>query len=104
MKLADGEPGMTMLGGFRVVRIGVGLAAAVCGSLFAEVGAPVSCIGWDNSTPLAAYLNHGKTTDPEVSRDALTTADLIVCEGRPHELRDRQCDALSLRRRNPRAA
>ena len=52
---------MSLLAGFRVVQIGDGLAAAVCGRLFADVGADVACIDPDNSTPLADYLNHGKS-------------------------------------------
>ena len=52
---------MSLLQGLRVVQIGEGLAAAVCGRLFADVGADVSCIDPDMSTPLAAYLNHGKS-------------------------------------------
>jgi crotonobetainyl-CoA:carnitine CoA-transferase CaiB-like acyl-CoA transferase len=95
---------MRLLGGFRVVQIGDGLAAAVCGRLLADLGADVSCIDPDNSTPLADYLNHGKTTDLAAARGALTTADLIVCEGQPRDLRMRRYDAASLRRLNPRAA
>ncbi len=67
---------MALLAGFRVVQIGQGLAAAVCGRLFADVGADVACIDPDTSTHLAAWLNHGK---PLAGRDALATADLIVC-------------------------
>ncbi len=86
---------MSLLTGFRVVQIGDGLAAAVCGRLLADVGADVSCIEPDNSTTLAAYLNHGK---PVVSTQAaLCEADLVVCEG------DRQCDADTVRRANPSA-
>ena len=59
---------MTLLRGFRVVQIGPGLAAAVCGRLLADVGADVVCIDADSSTPLAAYLNHGKSAG---TRDAL---------------------------------
>src|SRR5882724_3384191 len=96
--------GMRLLGGFRVVQIGGGLAAAVCGRLLADVGADVSCVDPDKSTPLADYLNHGKTTDPAAARGALTTADLIVCEGQPRDRRMQQYDAASLRRLNARAA
>ena len=92
---------MSLLAGFRVVQMGQGLAAAVCGRLLADVGADVVCIDPDAVTPLAAYLNDGK---PMVSRDALATADLIVCEGRPAELRARQCDADALRALNNAAA
>ena len=85
---------MTLLTGFRVVQIGPGLAAAVCGRLLADVGADVVCIEPDRSALLAMYLDHGK---PIASRDVLATADLIVCEGRPAGLRSRQCDADALR-------
>src|SRR6266446_3773062 len=95
---------MRLLGGFPVVQIGGGLAADVCGRLLADVGADVSCVDPDESTPLADYLNHGKTTDPAAARGALTSADLIVCEGQPQDLRRRQYDAASLRRLNARAA
>ena len=89
--------------GFRVVQIGAGLAAAVCGRLLADIGADVTCIDPDSSTRLADYLDHGKTIvtgDSAAARDALTAADLIVCEGRPEDLRVRRCDAASLRRLN----
>ncbi|HME25677.1 MAG TPA: CoA transferase [Acetobacteraceae bacterium] len=92
---------MSLLTGFRVVQIGQGLAAAVCGRLLADVGADVGCIEPDRSTLLTAYLNHGKRV---VARDVLATADLIVCEGRPAELRSRQCDAEALHRLNAGAA
>src|SRR5215472_13790974 len=93
---------MSLLAGFRVVQIGDGLAAAVCGRLFAEIGADVCCIDPDNSALLSHYLNSGKTNAEE--HDALTTADLIVCEGRPADLAARQCDTPTLRRLNRMAA
>jgi crotonobetainyl-CoA:carnitine CoA-transferase CaiB-like acyl-CoA transferase len=92
---------MTLLAGFRVVQIGDELAAAVCGRLFSDLGADVRCIDPDNSTRLSGYLNHGKTI---ASRDALVTADLIVCEGRPVDLAARQHDTAALRRHNKTAA
>src|ERR1700754_299762 len=94
---------MSLLRGLRVVQIGEGLAAAVCGRLFADVGADVSCIDPDMSTPLAAYLDHGKpiiARDPAARHKAITAADLIVCEGRPQDLRALQYDADSFRRHN----
>jgi len=75
---------MALLSGFRVVQLGPGLAAAVCGRLFAVVGARVACVDADSATPLAGYLNHGK-----VAGGTLDAADLIVVEGRPAELRVR---------------
>src|SRR6516165_6433105 len=92
---------MSLLAGFRVVQIGRGLAAAVCGRLLVDVGAEVACIDPDAATRLAAYLNRGK---PVVAREALAAADLIVCEGRPAELRERGCDGEALRRANATAA
>lgn len=93
---------MSLLAGFRVVQIGPGLAAAVCGRLLADVSAEVTCIAPDSAQLLAAYLNHGKTTESDV--DALANADLIVCEGRPTDLRARGHDANALRQRNATAA
>src|SRR5712672_3601208 len=95
-----------LLAGFEVVQLGDGLAAAVCARLLADIGANVTCIDPDISTPLAAYLNHGKiiVTDDRAARRGLSTANLIVCEGRPDDLRDRQRDTDALRRVNPLAA
>jgi crotonobetainyl-CoA:carnitine CoA-transferase CaiB-like acyl-CoA transferase len=83
------------------------LAAAVCGRLFADVGADVCCVDPDMSTPLTAYLNHGKSllaNETAAGRNAIAAADLIVCEGRPQQLCAFQYDAASLRRVNETAA
>ncbi len=93
---------MALLAGFRVVQIGHGLAAAVCGRLLADVGAAVTCVEPDNSTMFAAYLNHGKSIAS--ADNALPAADLIVCEGRPADLRAHGHDADALRRLNATAA
>ena len=61
---------MKLLGGFRVVQIGDGLAAAVCGRLLADVGAEVSCIDPDNSLPLAMRL---PSSEKEPSKRNLST-------------------------------
>src|SRR5208283_2639109 len=58
----------------------------------------------DNSTPLADYLNHGKRIVAGDPAEALSAADLIVCEGRPQDLRARGHDAAGLRRLNAKAA
>jgi crotonobetainyl-CoA:carnitine CoA-transferase CaiB-like acyl-CoA transferase len=99
--------GMTVLNGFRVVQIGPGLAAAVCGRLLADAGATVTRIDPDRSTPLAEHLNredldHGPGTAE--ANKALAAADLIVCEGSPAALRRASHDAETLRRINARAA
>ena len=71
---------MTLLAGFKVVQIGGGSAAAVCGRLLADVGAQVTCIDRDGSTTLLAHLNRDKVVaiDPH---ESLAAADLIVREG-----------------------
>ena len=92
---------MSLLNGFRVVQVGGGMAAAVCGRMLADIGADVVCIEPDSTTALDHYLNHGKAVG---THDAMVTAGLIVCEGRPAELRARQCDAVTLRRLNAIAA
>jgi crotonobetainyl-CoA:carnitine CoA-transferase CaiB-like acyl-CoA transferase len=84
-----------LLAGFRVAQIGKGLAAAVAGRLFADLGAEVSCVGADSALPLAQHLNAGKATGSGES--ALATADLIIVE-------DRGADLDALRRRNSQAA
>jgi crotonobetainyl-CoA:carnitine CoA-transferase CaiB-like acyl-CoA transferase len=98
---------MALLTELRVVQVGDGLAAAVCGRLLTDVGAAVTKIDPSLSTALAHYLNHGKTIvsgDSGQARDALATADLIICEGRPDDLLARQYDAAALRRCNRAAA
>ena len=88
---------MSLLTGFRVTQLGSGLAAAVAGRLFADLGAAVSAAGIDRATPLAEYLNAGKTEGDE---EALAAADLIIVEGSPKKLRQARCDPAALRKRN----
>jgi len=91
---------MALLAGYRVVQLGGGLAAAVTGRLFADLGAEVRCIDADRSTLLAEYLNGGKLAGDDA---ALAAADLIVVEGRPAELRAAGRDPPALRSRNAKA-
>jgi crotonobetainyl-CoA:carnitine CoA-transferase CaiB-like acyl-CoA transferase len=86
---------MTLLAGFKVVQIGGGSAAAVCGRMLADVGADVTCFDPEDATPLLAILNRGKEI---ASMEELAAADLIVREG-PGVL-----DVAELRRINPSAA
>src|SRR5436190_11469255 len=98
---------MSVLAGLEVAQIGGGLAAAVCGRLFADIGAQIVCIDPDVSTPLACHLNYGKRVvsgDPAAVHDAIGAADLIICEGRPRDLHARQHDPDALRRLNQTAA
>src|SRR5215469_14679639 len=90
-----------LLGGFRVAQIGGGLAAAVAGRLFADIGAAVICLGAVRATPLLEYLNHGKHDGDEA---ALAAADLILAEGPPGALRRQGYDPQALRRVNATAA
>src|SRR5882757_812713 len=94
---------MSLLNGLRVVQIGPGLAAAVCGRLLADVGAEVGRIDPDRSTWLAEYLNRGTTIAPEAVTDAVAAADMIVCEGSPAALRASGHDPNTLRQVNRRA-
>ena len=94
---------MSLLSGFRVAQLGSGIAAAVCGRLLADAGATVTRIGADPELPLQCYLDHAKTV-PADPGAALASADLIVAQGRPSELRNRQHDPATLRTDNPRAA
>jgi crotonobetainyl-CoA:carnitine CoA-transferase CaiB-like acyl-CoA transferase len=99
--------GMVLLAGLKVVQLGDGLAAAICGRLFGDVGARVTSIDPDNSTLLARHLNHGKTIlagESPAAHAAIAAGDLIVCEGRPCDLHARHHDPDTLRRVNPAAA
>jgi crotonobetainyl-CoA:carnitine CoA-transferase CaiB-like acyl-CoA transferase len=95
---------MSLLTGFRVVQLGHGLAAAVCGRLLADLGAEVACFEPDTTAPLAAYLNHGKTVATDTAaQTVLSHADMIVAEGGPAALRDRHIGIDDLREVNPTA-
>ena len=78
-----------LLSDLTVVQLGSGLAAAVCGRMLADLGSTVLCVDPDLTTPLAAHLNAGKDI---VTAEALTRADLILCQDWP--------DAASVRSRN----
>ena len=93
---------MTLLAGFKVVQIGGGLAAAVCGRVLTDVGAQVTCIDPGAGTVLSAYLDRGKAvaaTERE-QREGLAAAHLIVREGQPKEWAESPCDLAGLRRIN----
>src|SRR3954452_6310325 len=98
---------MSVLAGLDVAQIGPGLAAAVCGRLLADTGARVTCIEPDAaSTALAQYLDHGKravASDPAAAHAAIGAAALLLCEGRPRELRARPYTLQRLREINPTA-
>jgi len=78
---------MTLLAGFKVVQIGGGAAAAVCGRLLADVGAQVTCIDPDTGTMLLAHLNRGKpvAAGAAETHEPLAAAQLIVREGPPKD-------------------
>ncbi|HML09943.1 MAG TPA: CoA transferase [Stellaceae bacterium] len=85
---------ISLLDGFRMAQLGPGLAAAVAGRIFADIGAQVTCVDADRSTPLAEYLNSDKEDGDAVS---LAEADLIIAE-------DGSCNVPALRRQNAKAA
>lgn len=80
-----------------MIQVGDGLAAAVCGRLFADVGAEVSAIDPATDTPLAEHLNAGKAVCESIPSDA----DLIVVEGAPAILHQQGRDEASLRTHAP---
>jgi len=93
---------MTLLSGFKVIQIGDGSAAAVCGRLLADVGARVTCIDPGAGTMLLAHLNHGKAVAADATewREGLAAAHLIVREGQPKDWLASPYDLPELRRIN----
>jgi crotonobetainyl-CoA:carnitine CoA-transferase CaiB-like acyl-CoA transferase len=91
---------MSVLTGLKVAQIGDGLSAAVCGRLFADVGAAVTCLGPAMDTSLAQHLNGDKLVVAEFPKDAA----MFVIEGTPTALKAQGWDAASLRLRLPDAA
>ena len=90
---------MTLLAGFNVVQIGPGSAAAVCGRLWADVGAQVTCIDAQSGSALSTYLDHGKVmakAEPE-QRRALAEAQVVVLEGGPQALESSHYTPASIR-------
>src|SRR6266704_3683883 len=96
------KTGMTLLSGFKVIQIGDGSAAAVCGRLLADVGAQVTCIDPGAGTMLLAHLNHGKAVaaDATERHAGLAAAHLIVREGQPKDWAASPYDLTELRRLN----
>src|SRR6187431_3254756 len=93
---------MALLTGFKVLQIGRGSAAAVCGRLLVDVGAQVTCIDPGADTTLLDYLNHGKAVaeDAAERRKGLAEAHLIVREGQPKDFTTTPYDVPELRRAN----
>jgi benzylsuccinate CoA-transferase BbsF subunit len=99
--IGKGKTGMTLLSGFKVVQIGGGSAAAVCGRLLADVGAQVICLEPGFDTMLSVYLNDGKAVARnEAERTALGAAHLIVREGQSKDWLASPYDLAELRRIN----
>jgi crotonobetainyl-CoA:carnitine CoA-transferase CaiB-like acyl-CoA transferase len=96
------------LHGFRALQIGPGLAAAVCGRALADLGAEIHRLDTDRSSPLGAYLNHGKQADaqplrPELLAREAAVSQMIICEGSPETLAESGLDEDTLRTLNPAA-
>ena len=91
---------MSVLQGLKVLQVGPGLGAAVCGRLFADVGADVNCFKPGRDTPLAEHLNNGK-----LSLTALPESmDIVVLDGGPAALAENGWEVVAMRRRYPDAA
>ena len=96
---------MSLLSGFRLVQLGPGRAAAVCGRLFADSGASVATFGARSDSVADAHFNGGKTPIAEAGLpSALATANLIVAEGGPAVLAARGWCGVGLRAAAPNAA
>jgi crotonobetainyl-CoA:carnitine CoA-transferase CaiB-like acyl-CoA transferase len=93
---------MSLLSGFRVAQLGQGLAAVVCGRLFADSGASVRTSGLPGASPLNKYLARGMSQGSVAQ--ALADADLIIAEGGPSALLALGHDVASLRALSPSAA
>ncbi len=96
---------MKILAGLRVLQIGPGLGAAVCGRAFADAGATVGCIAADDATLLTVFLNHGKdcvaaACTPDALAEHVATAGLLIAEGSPEDLARRGVDGAALRKLN----
>ena len=93
---------MALLTGFKVLQIGGGAAAAVCGRLLADVGAHVTCIDPGAGTMLLTYLDRGKAVAVEATerRESLAAAHLIAREGQPKDWAASPYDLTELRRIN----
>ncbi|MEX2617171.1 MAG: CoA transferase [Alphaproteobacteria bacterium] len=87
---------MPLLNGLRVLQVGPGPGAAVCGRILADLGARVQTLSAGQATPLCRWLDDGK--QPVGS---LVAAALIVCEGAPKELLEKGWDEASLRAHAP---
>lgn len=96
---------MAVLQRFKVIQIGDGMAAAVCGRLFADVGADVTCIAPEIDSALTAHLNHGKAVLDTVLNDELladlSEYHLVICEGGPAALAKQGLDPTRLRAAAP---
>jgi crotonobetainyl-CoA:carnitine CoA-transferase CaiB-like acyl-CoA transferase len=92
---------MSLLSGLRVLEVGPGLAAAVAGRLFSDLGAQVRSLQADASAPLSLHLDHGKARAESV--DAVAEADIVLIAGQPADLAARGLDPASLQALNPKA-
>ena len=69
---------MSLLDGFRVVQIGPGLAAAVCGRLLADVGAVVMCVDREESTRRCRQAARPMATSRMVLLNTYTPQTIVL--------------------------
>lgn len=97
----------------RVLQIGHGLAASVCGRIFADVGAAVSLASPAepasspipaSASPVASVLNQDRipvASGHDALRAAVRKCDVVICEGTPEELSAQGIDPTELQNDNP---
>lgn len=91
---------MSVLKGLTVLQVGAGLAAAVCGRIFADVGANVFSYEPAQGAPIAEHLNGGKFIVTDLPR----RAEVVVVEGGPAALASKGWDLDTMRGHYPNAA
>jgi len=87
---------MPLFDGLQVLQIGPGPGAAVCGRIFADLGAAVRTVSAGKATALRLWLDSGKQP-----ASVLADADIIICEGTPQQRHDNGWDEATLREHAP---
>ena len=82
---------MSVLQGLKVLQVGPGLGAAVCGRLFADVGADVNCFkpGRTHRSPNISTMGNSLTALPE-------SMDIVVLDGGPAALAENGWEVVAM--------
>jgi len=91
-----------LLTNFNVLQIGKGIATSVCGRLFADIGAHVTCVDPDLNSPFLDYLNNGKfiSCDESGIEAELIKSEVIIIEGGPLALSEAELSPFFIRKFN----